>query len=303
MDIPTLQAMLGKRDRDTAYFVDVRTHQEYEQGTHPRLRWFPGGQVVQRSDVLVVTLPGRLCLRQKARATFIASWYRQFGFVEVYVVQGGTTAWAAAGLALEHGMVEPTPFGLAQAREHVQFLSPQALQASQPPLVLYVDTSQDFGPSMCLNASLGRGWLECQIGDLVPPRIPIAVTSHDGRRLPWPAPPCKSWAISTSRCWRGACRWQRAGPGRRGPVGVMRLNRRGAFGPDRTYAEMMHYLRWETVWENMPHTRSNTPVTSRSTARLSSVFRWLFRLPILAQHQQHGRRVQHGYDARGRRSA
>src|SRR5712692_8162537 len=29
LDLPTLKAMLGKRDRDTAYFIDVRTLQEY----------------------------------------------------------------------------------------------------------------------------------------------------------------------------------------------------------------------------------------------------------------------------------
>jgi rhodanese-related sulfurtransferase len=254
VDMPTLQAMLGKRDRDTAYFVDVRTQQEYEQGHIPGFRWFPGGQVVQRSDdVLVVKhCPVVFACDKKARATFIASWYRQFGFEEVYVVQGGTTAWAAAGLALEHGMVEPTPFGLAQAREHVQFLSPQALQASQPPLVLYVDTSQDFARGHVPGARwVPRGWLECQIGDLAPSKdTPIAVTSHDGRSATLAGATLHELGYQHVAVLEGGMlAWQRAGfPVEEGLSGVMRPPTDVVLsGPDRTYAEMMHYLRWETA--------------------------------------------------------
>ena len=99
--------------------------QEYEKGHIPGFRWFPGGQVVQRSDdVLVVKhCPVVFACDGKARATVVASWYRQFGFEDVYAVQGGTTAWAAAGLPLSRESEEPAPVGLAQAREHVQSLS------------------------------------------------------------------------------------------------------------------------------------------------------------------------------------
>ena len=122
MDIPKLQNMLANREKEAAFFVDVRRAGEYETGHIPGFRWFPGGQVVQRSDdVLVVkNCPVVFACDQKARSTFIASWYRQFGFDEVYAVEGGTSAWAAAGLDLEKGMPEEAPSGLAQPRRSLR---------------------------------------------------------------------------------------------------------------------------------------------------------------------------------------
>ncbi len=254
LDIPTLRAMLGRRDRETAYFIDVRTIQEYERGHIPGFRWFPGGQVVQRSDdVLVVkNCPVVFACDKRARATFIASWYRQFGFEEVYAVQGGTGAWAAAGLPLEQGIAEPTPFGLAQAREHVQRLSPQALQASQTAVVLCVDTSQDFARGHVPGARwVPRGWLEFQIGDLAPSReTPIAVTSHDGRNAALAGATLQELGYQHVAVLEGGmAAWQQAGlPVEAGLSGVMRPPTDVVLsGPDRNFADMMHYLRWETA--------------------------------------------------------
>ena len=50
LDVDTVQTMLDEREQKTCYFVDVRTTQEYSEGHIPGFRWFPGGQVVQRSD-------------------------------------------------------------------------------------------------------------------------------------------------------------------------------------------------------------------------------------------------------------
>ncbi len=79
---------------------------KYDRGHMPGFRWFPGGQVVQRSDeVLVVkNTPAVFVCDGKVRATQTASWYRQFGFQEIYAVNGGTVAWADGGLELEEGM-------------------------------------------------------------------------------------------------------------------------------------------------------------------------------------------------------
>jgi rhodanese-related sulfurtransferase len=254
LDLPTLQAMLDRRDRETAYFIDVRTFEEYAQGHIPGFRWFPGGQVVQRSDdVLVVKhCPVVFACDQKARATCIASWYRQFGFDDVYVVQGGTTAWAAAGLTLAHGIVELTPCGLDQARAQVQLLSPQALQAAQTPVVLDVDTSQDFARGHVPGARwVPRGWLECQIGELAPAReAPIAVTSHDGRNATLAGATLKEMGYQHVAVLEGGMvAWQQAGLAMEtGLSGVMRPpNDMVLSGPDRSFADMMHYLRWETA--------------------------------------------------------
>ena len=254
VDIPALQEMLGKQDRELVYCIDVRTLQEYEKGHIPGFRWFPGGQAVQRSDdVLVVKhCPVVFACDGKARATITASWYRQFGFEEVYVVQGGTTAWTAAGLALAQGVVAPTPFGLAQAREHVPHLSPQALQASQPSVVIFVDTSQDFARGHVPGARwVSRSFLELQIGDVAPSKqTAIAVTCCDGRNAALAGATLQALGYqNVSVLEGGMAAWQQAGlPVETGLSGVMQPPTDVLLsGPDRNYADMVHYLRWETA--------------------------------------------------------
>src|SRR5438876_12246167 len=109
LDIRALQDAIERRDRESVYCVDVRTREEYTAGHIPGFRWFPGGQAVQRSDEVAVVknCPIVFACDRQARATLTASWYRQMGFHEVYAVAGGTTAWAARGLSLEKGLVEP----------------------------------------------------------------------------------------------------------------------------------------------------------------------------------------------------
>jgi rhodanese-related sulfurtransferase len=254
MDIPKLQAMLANREKEAAFFVDVRRVEEYETGHIPGFRWFPGGQVVQRSDdVLVVkNCPVVFACDQKARSTFIASWYRQFGFDEVYVVEGGTSAWSAAGLDLEKGMTEEAPYGLAQARERVRPLSPQDLQATSPQVTLFVDTSQDFARGHVPGARWApRGWLEFHIGGLaLDKKASIAVTANDGTNATLAGATLMDLGYeNVSVLEGGMAAWNRAGlavetglSGVMSPPTDMVLS-----GPDRNYADMMTYLRWETA--------------------------------------------------------
>src|ERR671915_119476 len=102
LDIPALQALMRRRNQETVYLVDVRTMEEYAAGHIPGFRWFPGGQAVQRSDdvAVVKNCPVIFTCDGKARATQTASFYRQMGHQEVYVVDGGTTAWVNSGRAL-----------------------------------------------------------------------------------------------------------------------------------------------------------------------------------------------------------
>lgn len=254
VDIPTLQARLGKRTHEVCYFVDVRTLEEYEAGHIPGFRWFPGGQVVQRSDdVLVVKhAPVVFACDRKTRATIVASWYRQFGFEEVYVVQGGTSAWAAAGLALEAGHAAETPFGLAEARSSVAFLSPQALQSDPPAVILFVDTSQDFARGHVPGARwVPRGSLEMQIGDLVPSKdTAIAVTCDHGINAALAGATLQALGYrNVSVLEGGMAAWRAAGLTlETGLAGVMRPPTDVVLsGPDRNSADAIHYLRWETA--------------------------------------------------------
>ncbi len=254
VDLASLQSMLDKRGQDVCYFVDVRAIEEYEAGHIPGFRWFPGGQMVQCSDdvVAVKHCPVIFTCDRKARATIVASWYRQFGFEEIYVVEGGTSAWTAAGHTLAQGRETEAPFGLAEARASVQLLSPQALQAAPPPVILFVDTSQDFARGHVPGARwMPRGSLELEIGDLVADKdTPIAVTCNHGANAALAGATLKALGYpNVSVLEGGMAAWQAAGlPVETGLSGVMRTPTDVVLSyPDRNSADAINYLRWETA--------------------------------------------------------
>ena len=254
LDIPAFQEMAGRADRETMYLIDVRSSEEYADGHIPGFRWFPGGQVVQRSDeVLVVkNSPIIFACDGRVRATQTASWYRQFGFEDVFVVDGGTTAWVDRGHALEQGTYKREPFGLAQARERVRMVSPQELQANASPVVIFVDSSQDFSRGHVPGARWApRGWLEFEIGDFAPSKdTPIAVTCADGRNAPLAAATLMEMGYQqVSALEGGMAAWRHDGLAvEQGLSGVMRPPTDLVLsGPDRNYADAINYLRWETA--------------------------------------------------------
>ena len=140
---------------------------------------------MQRSDDVAVVKNCRVVFAcdRKARATLIASWYRQMGHREVFAVDGGTTAWVASGGTLERGLPDETPAGYQEARAKVKAVAPRELQAVPPDAVIFVDTSQDFARGHVPGARwVPRGWLELWIGDVVPSKTTsVAVTCADGR--------------------------------------------------------------------------------------------------------------------------
>jgi rhodanese-related sulfurtransferase len=254
LDIPGLQAALGRQDRETVYLIDVRTREEYEAGHIPGFRWFPGGQALQRSDELAVVRNSTIVFAcdGKARATFAASWYRQLGFQEAYAVDGGAAAWTAAGLALEKGTPEEVPHGMAEARSSARLLSPQELHGAPPPVVIFVDTSQDFAQGHPPGARwVPRGWLEFQVGDVAPAKeAAIGVTCRDGRASILAGATLKELGYRNISVLEGGMQaWRQSGlPVEVGLAGVMTSPTDVVIlGVDRTPADMMTYLRWETA--------------------------------------------------------
>jgi len=252
LDIPTLKSALDRRGEEPIYLIDVRTVEEYTAGHIPGFRWFPGGQAVQRSDDVAVVKNSRIVFTcdRRARATLIASWYRQMGFREVFAVDGGTTAWAASGGLLEKGLPEELAAGYQEARGKVKSISPRELQASPPPAVIFVDTSQDFSRGHVPGARwVPRGWLELWIGDIVPSKsTPIAVTCADGRGATLAGATLRELGYqSVSVLDGGMSGWQKAGlPVEKGLSGVMAPPTDVVpAGPDRNFADMQNYLRWE----------------------------------------------------------
>jgi rhodanese-related sulfurtransferase len=252
LDVPALQRAIERRAKETVYLIDVRTAEEYAAGHIPGFRWFPGGQAVQRSDEAVVVKNSEIvfCCDGKVRATVTASWYRQMGFEDVYAVDGGTTAWAAAGRSLERGMPDERPFSLDEAHAKATLLSPAELHASRPPAVIFVDTSQDFARGHVPGARwVPRGWLEFWISEIVPVQsTAVAVTCHDGRNSVLAGATLLSLGYQNlSVLDGGMAAWHQAGlPVEKGLSGVMAPPTDVVpYGPDRNFADMQNYLRWE----------------------------------------------------------
>jgi rhodanese-related sulfurtransferase len=252
LDVPALKSLMDRRGAESIYFIDVRPADEYAAGHIPGFRWFPGGQAVQRSDdvAVVKNAPIVFACDKKARATLVASWYRQMGFRDVFAVDGGLTAWSASGGSLEKGLPEEIPAGLQEARGAARSISPRDLQAAAPGAIIFVDTSQEFARGHVPGSRWApRGWLELWIGDVVPSKTTaVTVTGVDGVGAALAAATLKELGYQdVSVLDGGMAAWQKAGlPVERGLSGVMTPPTDVVpAGPDRNFADMQNYLRWE----------------------------------------------------------
>ena len=265
LDIAGLDSLADRSISESVYFIDVRTTEEYDRGRIPGFRWFPGGQCVQRSDdvAVVKNAPIVFCCDGKARAALTASWFRQLGYEEVYAIDGGTQAWAAAGRPLESGMSigamndgsiagDTESELLMEARRTIPTVTARDLDQNRPDAIIFVDTSQDFARGHVPGSRWApRGWLEWQITDHVASNdASIVVTCADGRQSLLAAATLRQMGYSNVSALQGGMNaWQAAHlPVEEGLSGVMRTPSDVVFsGPDRTYADMQNYLRWETA--------------------------------------------------------
>ncbi|PYM15456.1 MAG: sulfurtransferase [Candidatus Rokuibacteriota bacterium] len=252
LDLPALDRVIDRRKNETVYLIDVRTAEEYARGHIPGFRWFPGGQAVQRSDEAAVVKNATIVFAcdRKARATVVASWYRQMGWREVFVVDGGVGAWNASGRSLESGMPDERPVGYDAARSAVKLISPRELHATSPTAVIFVDTSQDFARGHVPGTRwVPRGWLELWIGDMLPSKTtPVTVTCVDGRNSTLAAATLNALGYEKVAVLDGGmAAWQKAElPVEKGLAGVMAAPTDVLLaGPDRNFADMQNYLRWE----------------------------------------------------------
>jgi rhodanese-related sulfurtransferase len=85
----------------TLYVLDVRDPVEFRAGHRPGSRSAPGGQLVQGTDTWVGVRNARIVLVDDTgvRARMAASWLRQMGHRDVFVVEGGLEAIKATGTA------------------------------------------------------------------------------------------------------------------------------------------------------------------------------------------------------------
>jgi rhodanese-related sulfurtransferase len=99
IDRATLETWRKDHNR-TLYVFDVRDPPEYEKGHLPGAVSASGGQLVQATDQYVGTLGARivLCDDAEVRAAMTASWLRQMGFADVFVLAetGDEIGWPRA---------------------------------------------------------------------------------------------------------------------------------------------------------------------------------------------------------------
>jgi rhodanese-related sulfurtransferase len=251
-----LSKLMARGAEETVYLVDVRTREEYLAGHIPGFWWFPGGQAVQRADDTVAVRNGIVvfCCDGTVRASVTASWYRQMGFANVFAVAGGTAAWAAAGRSLAAGADDQLEPLVTEARARVRQVFPATLAsllaAPRPPMILYVDPSDRFAAGHVPGSRwVPRGWLELRMAEVARDlAIPVVVTDEDGGDAVLAAATLMEMGyVDVAALAGGTEAWRQDGrPVEPGLTGVLRTpDDVVPAGPDRGYADMINYLRWE----------------------------------------------------------
>ena len=171
------------------YLIDVRSESEYAGGRVPGSLNVPGGQAVQRADDFIAVRNAKIVFisSESARAVMAAYWYRQMGFPNVAVLQGGLRAWSENGGKIEAGVLRIAPLGFEAAKRAAHFIGAGALERKtrdSSVLILDVGSSLDFEAAHVPGAKwISRGWLELRLPEQYADRTPpIVLTCVDARQ-------------------------------------------------------------------------------------------------------------------------
>ena len=101
----------------TTYIFDVRDPNEYAAGHFPGAVSAPGGQLVQATDLYAGTLGARIVLSddKEVRALMTASWLKQMGWKDVFVLPEAGTEKGNPAPVLLGDLPEPRPGGRLEA--------------------------------------------------------------------------------------------------------------------------------------------------------------------------------------------
>ena len=250
-----LQPFVTRHAEENVYLIDVRSIEEFDAGHVPGFWWYPGGQAAQESDNAVGVKAGQIvfCCDGVARASVTASLFRQMGYPNVYVLEGGTTAWTRSGLDLQSSPDSPEPALLDEARSRVESLSPtQALRLSEAPdsAVLFVGTSAEFAQGHPPGTRwVPRGSLELSVPEVIPSQFtPVLLVTPEGRESLLAGLALLETGYSRVYSLDGGTRaWAaEAHPLETGLAGVMSPpNDLVSTGSGRNFADAINYLRWE----------------------------------------------------------
>jgi rhodanese-related sulfurtransferase len=173
IDRATLERFRADRDR-TLYLFDVRDPAEYAAGHVAGVRSAPGGQVVQATDAYIGTLGARVVLIDEAevRAVMTASWLKQMGFADVFVL---AEAGAETGAPATPLLGDPPPAEFA-----IDCAGLAALLARGEATVVDLSLSRDYraahipGAWFAIRARLAQALAK------IPLRGTLVLTSEDG---------------------------------------------------------------------------------------------------------------------------
>jgi rhodanese-related sulfurtransferase len=205
IDRATLERLRADRER-SLYVLDVRDPAEYAAGHLPGALSAPGGQLVQATDQYVGTLGARIVLvdDSEVRAVMTASWLRQMGWKDVFVLAeaGGETGWPAPAI-----LGPPPP-----AELRIDCAGLAALMARDDATVVDLSLSRDYRKAHIPGAWFAiRSRLATALAK-IPLRGTLVLTSEDGALAALAAPEARALADRPMRWLDGGnAAWQAAG--------------------------------------------------------------------------------------------
>ncbi len=118
-----------------------------------------------------------------------AYWYRQMGFPNVSVLEGGLRAWSKHGENVAKGAVRNEPLGFEAAKRAAHYVDAQTLHRGQKyssALIIDVGTSLEFESAHVRGAKwISRGWIDIKLREFFPDQNrPIVLSCPDGRQSP-----------------------------------------------------------------------------------------------------------------------
>jgi rhodanese-related sulfurtransferase len=172
IDLDTLARWRADEGR-TLYVFDVRDPIEYEAGHLPGALSAPGGQLVQATDLYAGTLGARivLCDDKEVRALMTASWLRQIGWKDVFVL-------SEAGP--ETGTAHDIVLGAAPAEATIDHVQLSTLLANEAATVVDLARSPEYRRGHIPGAWFAIRWRLNRALAKIPPRGPLVLTSEDG---------------------------------------------------------------------------------------------------------------------------
>jgi rhodanese-related sulfurtransferase len=163
-----------KDDTRTTYMFDVRDPAEYKAGHLPGAISAPGGQLVQATDMYAGVLGARIvvCDDKEARALMTASWLKQMGWKDVFVLPD-------AGQTSEQETGDPAPAILGSIPADAAVDASKVLEIDNVS-VIDLSTSPRYRRGHIPGAWFAiRGRLAKALPK-IPPRQAFVLTSEDG---------------------------------------------------------------------------------------------------------------------------